>query len=240
MHRILERQIKKFVVPGGPFPGGWEAFLNAISDTYTHFDQDRELIERSLDLSSKELTEKNHKILASQIVLQKAQKLAHLGTWEWNILADKFTLSEEIKDIIGREQLEGESNFDFLLKSIDPSDQTRVSEAFTKALAEKKPLSYEARVVRNDGTKRNIAVQGEPVIDINGQIVKIIGTTLDITETKRREEELRETQESMSSHQNELERLNNLMIGRELKMIQLKAEITELKKQLEEQKVGST
>lgn len=236
MHRILERQIKKFIVPGGPFPGGWEAFLNAISDTYSHFDQDRTLIERSLDLSSKELIEKNHKILAAQAVLQKAQKLAHLGTWEWDISADKFTLSDEIKEIIGHPQADGESTFDFLLKSIDPSDQTKVSEAFTKALAEKKSLSYEARIVRADGTKRNIAVQGELVIGPNDQVIKVIGTTLDITETKRREEELRESQESMTSHQNELERLNNLMIGRELKMIQLKTEIAQLKKQLEEKK----
>src|SRR6266568_3006431 len=73
MHITLERQIKKYFTTNHQFPPGWEAFIQAISDTYTHFDEDRKLIERSLEVSSQELNERYQK-LSSSLTIEKELK----------------------------------------------------------------------------------------------------------------------------------------------------------------------
>jgi two-component system, OmpR family, sensor histidine kinase VicK len=62
MHRSLERQIKKSLPSLDLASPQWGDFLKAIDQSYRHFDEDRKLISRSLDLSSKELVEVNEKI----------------------------------------------------------------------------------------------------------------------------------------------------------------------------------
>jgi PAS domain S-box-containing protein len=62
MHRILERQLKRYRESGGALPDGSESFLQEISNAYTHFDEDHALIDRSLDLSSKELGQINQRL----------------------------------------------------------------------------------------------------------------------------------------------------------------------------------
>lgn len=57
MHRLLERQIRHHL--GGQCPPEWQAFLDAVDAAYVSFDKDRTLIERSLELMSRELTEAN-------------------------------------------------------------------------------------------------------------------------------------------------------------------------------------
>ncbi len=57
LHKILERQLKRFFGSTQTPPKEWQEFLQAISDTYVHYDEDRVLIERSLDISSREHTE---------------------------------------------------------------------------------------------------------------------------------------------------------------------------------------
>ncbi|HYV33393.1 MAG TPA: histidine kinase, partial [Candidatus Limnocylindria bacterium] len=62
MHRALERQIQKFLKGADLSAPEWKAFLAIVDETYQHFDEDRKLISRSLELSSKEFVEVNEKI----------------------------------------------------------------------------------------------------------------------------------------------------------------------------------
>lgn len=62
MHQTLQRQIKKAFGDQVPHISGWDSFVESISKTYEHFDEDRTLLERSLELSSREMTELNEKI----------------------------------------------------------------------------------------------------------------------------------------------------------------------------------
>lgn len=61
-HKLLERQLQRFF--GGPekWPAGMESFLAAVSEAYTAADEDRQLIERSLELTSRELTARNDQL----------------------------------------------------------------------------------------------------------------------------------------------------------------------------------
>jgi len=62
MHRLLERQLKKYFGEGFKVPKEWQSFLAAVGETYFHWEEDRGLLERSLELSSKELMENNKKL----------------------------------------------------------------------------------------------------------------------------------------------------------------------------------
>jgi two-component system NtrC family sensor kinase len=61
MNKVLERQLKKVFGSLEAVPPGFEALLKTVSDTYDHAEEDRLMIERSLEISSKELGELNKK-----------------------------------------------------------------------------------------------------------------------------------------------------------------------------------
>jgi len=77
MHRILERQIARSFGERVTLPPPWSEFLKLVSDTYVHFDDDRELLNRSLDLSSKEFLENNRSLEETRAKIEmQAQNLA--------------------------------------------------------------------------------------------------------------------------------------------------------------------
>lgn len=71
MHRILQRQIKKYLGDINPIPPEWIPFLDAISNTYFDFDEDYELLGRSLELSSKEFSDNNKLLLKAKYGVEK-------------------------------------------------------------------------------------------------------------------------------------------------------------------------
>ncbi|MDP2783489.1 MAG: ATP-binding protein [Sulfurimicrobium sp.] len=79
MHRLLERQIKRLLGDKPPLPLGWEMFLAAVDDAYASADADRVMIERSLDLMSRELNERNTELREELAERQRAEaQLEHL------------------------------------------------------------------------------------------------------------------------------------------------------------------
>lgn len=79
MHRLLERQIKRFLGDKPALPPGWELFLAAVDDAYASADADRVMIERSLELMSRELTGRNTELRDELAVRQRAEaQLEHL------------------------------------------------------------------------------------------------------------------------------------------------------------------
>jgi PAS domain S-box-containing protein len=82
MHRVLERQIKRFLGEGIAIPPEWKALLEAVSETYTHSDEDRALLDRSLELSSREFSENSQRLREAkeqteEIVRQRTRELEH-------------------------------------------------------------------------------------------------------------------------------------------------------------------
>ncbi len=79
MHRLLERQIKRFLGDRSAFSPDWELFLAAVDEAYASADADRAMIERSLELMSRELTERNADLREELAERQRAEaQLEHL------------------------------------------------------------------------------------------------------------------------------------------------------------------
>jgi PAS domain S-box-containing protein len=127
----------------------------------------------------------------SKALLSKAEEMAHLGSWEWDLERDVLTLSDGWQRIHGYEaaQLRREE----LLPIAHPEDQARIERALERALERDEPYEIEHRIIRQDnGEVRIVEAYGRVVRDQAGCPIKMYGTGQDITERKRAEEKLTE------------------------------------------------
>jgi diguanylate cyclase (GGDEF)-like protein/PAS domain S-box-containing protein len=110
-----------------------------------------------------------------------AQRLAHLGSWEWDVGEDRVTWSDEVYRIFGVEAGQFGANFEAYVELIHPHDRRRVNDEIRKALARGEPFVFEHRTVL-DGSFRTVRCQGEPVTDAAGKVVRLFGVCQDVTD----------------------------------------------------------
>jgi two-component system cell cycle sensor histidine kinase/response regulator CckA len=152
------------------------------------------------------------KLRKREAQLAETQRLAHIGSFEWDILADEWTWSDELFRIFGLEpQSRGVSEE---LSSRHVTDEVRaaVMAVFEKPDADHKPCQIEHSILRADGTTRILQVRADAVLDEAGSPIKLIGTSQDITELKRSEEALRRIEEQLL-HSQKMEAIGQLAGG---------------------------
>jgi hypothetical protein len=101
LHKTLQRQIKKFLSAPDAIPSEYQALLQAVSDTYTHTDEDRALIERSLELSSREMMQKNSNLEQEK---QKLEEKTHQLERMNKLMIDRELKMVELKQQIKKLQ----------------------------------------------------------------------------------------------------------------------------------------
>jgi len=84
--------------------------------------------------------------------LAEAQELAHIGSWEWEIAADRVTWSRELYRIFGLHPRAGLLTFARYLERIHPGDRDRVRTEVERALTAQRPFEFLHRIVLDDGT----------------------------------------------------------------------------------------
>jgi PAS domain S-box-containing protein len=128
-----------------------------------------------------------------QQMLSEAQRIAHLGSWGWNILANELSWSDEVYRIFGLKPQECGATYDTFLASVHADDRESVEEAINRALTDSVAgYSMEHRVVQPDGSHRIVHGRGDVTFDSTGRPVRMIGTLHDITEQKVAELGLRD------------------------------------------------
>ncbi|NIR96702.1 MAG: PAS domain S-box protein, partial [Gammaproteobacteria bacterium] len=136
---------------------------------------------------------------SAQATLSKAQQIAHLGSWEWNIAEGGLAWSDEVYRIFGLKPQEFAASYEAFLRYVHPDDQAGLEAAVHTALESGAPYRYQHRVVRPDGTERIVLEQGEVVRDADGQPQRMVGTVHDVTERERMAEELAYSEERLTS-----------------------------------------
>lgn len=123
-------------------------------------------------------------------LLAEAQNLAHLGSFEF-VVADGTTVwSDEEFRIYGLDPAGPSPSYeDMLARCIPPDDAPLLREAMHRMMEMPGTHEFEHRVVRPDGSMRWVYNRVHPYFDEQGRLLRYLGTTLDITERKRREEE---------------------------------------------------
>ena len=121
-----------------------------------------------------------------QRMLDEAQQVAHMGSWEWRIGSEKIEWSRELFRIYGLQPAEA-AGFHEFLSLIHPDDRSRVQAVIEGALADRLPFYLEERIVHPDGRIRTLFSHGEVLTDPEGQADRMIGVCQDITDRKRKE-----------------------------------------------------
>lgn len=120
----------------------------------------------------------------TSFLLSEAELLAGYGTWEWNTITNEINWSDNLYRIYGMEPQEKEIDLELFLKSIYPQDLVIVNEFIDHLIREKNPVAYEHRIIRKDGSIRFISGKSKPYFDEKGNLIKVTGCTVDITERK--------------------------------------------------------
>ena len=132
---------------------------------------------------------------ASEAQLKEAQRLAQVGSWSLEVETGTLTWSEEMYRIHGRDPKLPAPSLQELLIGCAPESCLRLERTIKESLETGKPHQIELELVRPDGNHRWITSRGEAVRDHTGCVVRLHGTAQDITERKRAEEVLRESEE---------------------------------------------
>jgi len=125
--------------------------------------------------------------------LEAAQRIAHVGSWSWDVRTDEARWTEETFRIFGLplgHLGQHETNF---VQMVRPEDQARVHRALTEALDGAARYDLDYRILRPDGGERAIHANAEVVRDEAGRPAFLRGTVHDITEYKRVQEALQES-----------------------------------------------
>ncbi|MEX2618835.1 MAG: PAS domain S-box protein [Egibacteraceae bacterium] len=122
--------------------------------------------------------------------LAEAQRVAHVGSWEWDVVADGLAWSDQLYRIFGLEPRELEATYDGFLVHVHPDDRDHVNERVASTLETGIPFYCEYRVLRRSGEVIWVQARAELVADDQGTPLLMRGTVLDITEAKVAEGQL--------------------------------------------------
>lgn len=142
------------------------------------------------DITKQKLVENNYKILGDN--LNKAQRVAGVGSWKYDAINDELFFSEEVHKILGIDMLDDKKDYNSFLELVHHDDQTKIKTAIDSCLTGK-AYEIDHRILQFDGTERFVTSKGEPLFDEEQQIVGIIGTIQDITEKKILQEKIDKT-----------------------------------------------
>jgi diguanylate cyclase (GGDEF)-like protein/PAS domain S-box-containing protein len=123
----------------------------------------------------------------SEHALAEAQRLAGIGSWEWDPIANSVRWSDELYRIVGVERKTFEINADSFYARVPPEERATIERTIEATLRTTEPFQLEHRVVHGDGSVRTLDSRGRVELDGDGRVVRLLGTAQDITERRAAE-----------------------------------------------------
>ncbi|UGA36674.1 PAS domain-containing protein [Chromobacterium haemolyticum] len=120
----------------------------------------------------------------NQAILDKAQSIAHLGSWFWDVRNDDCIWSDEAYRIFGWQPQAFKVTMERYFAAMAPEDRGRIDQAIRRAIDERQPYCVEYSILLPDGRRRHIHEEGE-VLYGEGRAEAMIGATQDVTDTRQ-------------------------------------------------------
>ena len=147
------------------------------------------------DISARKRFERE--LSQSELRLKDAQKIAHLGSWEWDVNSDEQRWSEELYRIFGYDPHKMAMTHEISFNAIHPEDQEYVTRMVWESLETNDDYNIDFRVIRADGAMRFLNSQARLYRDNQGRPQRMVGSVLDITDRKNIERELQESEQQL-------------------------------------------
>ena len=230
MHKLLERQLRRHLGEGAAIPEAWQALLADVDAAYREADEERDLMERSLDLTSHDLMERNERLREShqrfQAVLENASDVTLIMTGDARIAY----VSPSIQAVLGYTPAEvtGES----MLAYVPVPERRVLLTAFARGRQRPgEAVTVDARCRHRDGSLRYLSFRGRSLFDhpgIGGVLINI----RDVTERKRAEAALKEAHDELErrveARTAELRRANDDLVAEVAERERAEAEVRAL------------
>jgi PAS domain S-box-containing protein len=184
------------------------------------------------------------RVQESEERLRLTLEATRIGIWDWDVQNDQWYASPVYYTMLGYPPEPGPADRNAWLERVHPDDRALVAKKIQDVLTRDfKSYQYEARIRHADGSYRWQQVQGFGMRrDADGKVTRMLGIRMDIHERKIAERQLetlnadldqrvQERTTELQEKNEELERLNRIFVGRELRMVELKERIKELEKQ---------
>ena len=127
------------------------------------------------------------KLQQSEASLAAAQKIAHIGSWEYDVLTNKITWSEEVFRIFGLDSTALEPTYAEITEMYHPDDRELFQQTITLGISRGTYYKKEFRILHTGGQIRYVEARGESVFNETGQVIQLLGTVMDITDRKEAE-----------------------------------------------------
>ena len=133
----------------------------------------------------------------SERLRAEVERIAQVGSWEWDIVANQITWSDEMFRVFGLEPRGFDPTYEAYVARLHPDDRERVAANVRRALETGEPFMHTHRAVRENGSVHMVLGRGEVICDVNGRAVRMVGTAQDITQrvALERETEARQAAE---------------------------------------------
>lgn len=135
----------------------------------------------------------------SELSLNKAQMIAHIGSWELDLRANVLIWSDEIYNIFEIDQTRFDASYDAFLHGIHPDDRESVNHAYLNSLQTRQKYTIDHRLLMEDGKIKWVREVGDTEYDSEGNAIVSRGTVQDITEEVLIHQELQEIRSKLEA-----------------------------------------
>lgn len=165
----------------------------------------------------------------SRARLADAERVARLGSWEWDIPSNRLTCSDGLFAIYGIEPEDFDGAYEpSNTKYVHPDDRELVESEMRQAVETGTPVDFEYRIIRPDGRVRRLHSRAELIADPEGKPLRLTGTAQDVTELHAAAEVLHQTASDLGRRAAELQRsprsdddLTNALTPRQVEILAL-------------------
>ena len=147
------------------------------------------------DITDRRITEQA--LRNQRTLLAEAQKIAGLGSWEWDPENGRVVWSDELYRIYGVDADTFKPSFESYLERVHPEDRQQSGAMLARALMDGRGFTMVERIVRPGGEVRYLRSHGEVVRNDRGKPMKVLGASLDVTEQRHSESALRQAAQDL-------------------------------------------
>jgi two-component system, sensor histidine kinase and response regulator len=133
--------------------------------------------------------------------LAAAQKMAHIGSWEWDVITNEVVWSDEEYRLLGFTPRAFTPTLELCLASVHPDDLLFSRTWMRSIRANKESSELDNRIVRPNGQVRVLNSRATVTLDNSGNVLRVVGTSQDVTQRKQAEAELKRSEERLAAAQ---------------------------------------